>query len=66
MNRSQDRYMEEFSVEELISKFNFYVPEIQREYVWGKNNKEILEKTLKIFRKNELKTSVFLIFLYIF
>lgn len=42
MNRSQDRYMEEFSVEELISKFNFYVPEIQREYVWGKNNKEIL------------------------
>ncbi|MBL7869736.1 MAG: DUF262 domain-containing protein [Flavobacterium lindanitolerans] len=34
--------MEEFSVLELINKFNFYIPEIQREFVWGKNARNIL------------------------
>ncbi|MCR9264331.1 MAG: DUF262 domain-containing protein [Flavobacteriaceae bacterium] len=35
--------MEEVSVEQLISKYNLIVPEIQREYVWGLNTHGILE-----------------------
>lgn len=34
--------MAELSVFELLDQFNFFVPEIQREYVWGKNNRNIL------------------------
>lgn len=40
--RSSSSFMEEFSVSELLDKFNFFVPEIQREYVWGKNERNIL------------------------
>lgn len=32
--------MEELSIKELISSYNFIIPEIQREYVWG--NKDIV------------------------
>lgn len=35
-------YMKEYSVEELLNEFSFYVPEIQREYVWGRNDRNIL------------------------
>src|ERR1035437_6204961 len=35
--------MEELSIKELASKYNFIVPEIQREYVWGKNDNNILD-----------------------
>ena len=35
--------MEELSIRELAGKYNFIVPEIQREYVWGKNERQILD-----------------------
>lgn len=34
--------MRESSLSDLINEFNFFVPEIQREYVWGNNQREIL------------------------
>ena len=40
---AKDKFMQEMSVQELIDQFNFYVPEIQREYVWGHNEREILD-----------------------
>ena len=41
MNKNQS--MEEVSVTEIINKYNLIVPEIQREYVWGKNDFQILD-----------------------
>lgn len=38
------KYLEELSVQQLISNYNFIVPEIQREYVWGNNDYQILDK----------------------
>ncbi len=38
------KFLEELSVEQLINKYNFIVPEIQREYVWGNNDYNILDK----------------------
>lgn len=38
------KYLEELSVQQLIGKYNFIVPEIQREYVWGNNDFNILDK----------------------
>lgn len=38
------KYLEESSVEQLINKYNFIIPEIQREYVWGNNDFNILDK----------------------
>ena len=48
--------MEEFSVLELINKYNFYVPEIQREFVWGRNDRNILSSFCEdiILGKNEI------------
>lgn len=40
--KSTSSFMAELSVLELLDKYNFFVPEIQREYVWGKNNRNIL------------------------
>lgn len=40
---AKDRIMQEMSVRELLDQFNFYIPEIQREYVWGYNEREILD-----------------------
>jgi hypothetical protein len=37
-------FLEESSVEQLINKYNFIIPEIQREYVWGNNDFNILDK----------------------
>jgi uncharacterized protein with ParB-like and HNH nuclease domain len=39
----KNQHMEELSVLELTNKYNFIVPEIQREYVWGKNENQILD-----------------------
>jgi len=38
------KFLEELSVQQLITKYNFIVPEIQREYVWGNNEFKILDK----------------------
>jgi hypothetical protein len=38
------KYLEELSVQQLAGKYNFIVPEIQREYVWGNNDYNILDK----------------------
>lgn len=40
---SKGKFMKELSVEELIDELNFFVPEIQREYVWGHNERDILD-----------------------
>lgn len=40
---AKNKYMHESSVEELFEELNFFVPEIQREYVWGFNEREILD-----------------------
>lgn len=37
-----NNYMQLLNVEELLDTYNFIVPEIQREYVWGNNVNEIL------------------------
>lgn len=37
-------FLEELSVQQLAEKYNFIVPEIQREYVWGNNDYQILDK----------------------
>ena len=36
--------LEELSIQRLIEKYNFIIPEIQREYVWGNNEFNILDK----------------------
>ena len=38
------KFLEELSVQQLVNKYNFIVPEIQREYVWGNNDHNILDK----------------------
>jgi uncharacterized protein with ParB-like and HNH nuclease domain len=35
--------MEELNVAQIISKYNLIIPEIQREYVWGNNDFDILD-----------------------
>ncbi len=40
---AKNRFMQELSVDELIDELNFFIPEIQREYVWGYNEREILD-----------------------
>ena len=40
---AKNKYMDELSIEGLIEGLNFFVPEIQREYVWGYNEREILD-----------------------
>lgn len=42
MNSKLNSIMKEYSVLELLQEFNFFVPEIQREYVWGNNDRNIL------------------------
>lgn len=38
-----NKYMQEVTVEGLIDELNFFIPEIQREYVWGNNERDILD-----------------------
>jgi len=40
---STNNSMEELSVKQLMTKYNLIVPEIQREYVWGNNEFNILD-----------------------
>ena len=40
---AKSKLMQELSIEELIDELNFFIPEIQREYVWGYNEREILD-----------------------
>lgn len=44
---AKQQSMEELSVEEIISKYNLIVPEIQREYVWGYNDHKIIDSFIK-------------------
>ena len=40
--------MDKKNINDLLNDFNFVVPEIQREYVWGANkNKRVLSQFLK-------------------
>src|SRR5690606_23941684 len=48
------KFLEELSVQQLAEKYNFIVPEIQREYVWGNNEYQILDKFF-IDIKEEIK-----------
>ncbi|HHX70081.1 MAG TPA: DUF262 domain-containing protein [Gallicola sp.] len=38
------KFLEELSIQQLLNKYNFIIPEIQREYVWGNNDFNILDK----------------------
>lgn len=42
MSPKLNNIMKERSVQELLQEFNFFVPEIQREYVWGQDDRNIL------------------------
>lgn len=42
MSVNLENSMKEYSVAELLREYSFFVPEIQREYVWGMNNRDIL------------------------
>lgn len=54
--KTKSKYLQEASIDELMSSFNFVIPEIQREYVWGHNEREILDiffHDLKANKKND-------------
>ncbi len=55
---SANKYLEELSVEQLINKYNFIVPEIQREYVWGNNDQKILDKFFTDIKEGIEETSL--------
>jgi len=40
---AKNKYMQELSTQELVEELNFLIPEIQRDYVWGFNEREILD-----------------------
>ena len=40
---AKNKYMQELSAQELVEELNFLIPEIQRDYVWGFNEREILD-----------------------
>lgn len=42
-----NQILEEVSVEEVMKEFNLIVPEIQREYVWGNNENQIVDTFLE-------------------
>ena len=42
MSPKLNNIMKERSVQELLQEFNFFVPEIQREYVWGQDDRCLL------------------------
>lgn len=53
------KFLEELSVQQLVGKYNFIIPEIQREYVWGNNDYFILDKFFNDVKEviNESKTN---------
>ena len=52
MRNNQKSFLKEENLLTLLSQNNFIIPEIQREYVWG-NNEKVITKFLK-----ELKTKI--------
>tara|TARA_R110002051_G_scaffold131151_1_gene205029 strand:+ start:32827 stop:34980 length:2154 start_codon:yes stop_codon:yes gene_type:complete len=54
---SNSNIMKESSVADLMQEFNFFIPEIQREYVWGNNQRDILSAFCKDIIQSK-KTSV--------
>ncbi len=52
MSKKQKAYLKEENLLTLLSQNNFIIPEIQREYVWG-NNEKVITKFL-----TELKTKI--------
>ena len=46
MSRKQNAFLKEENLLTLLSQNNFIIPEIQREYVWG-NNEKVINKFLK-------------------
>lgn len=52
MSKNQKAFLKEENLLTLLSQNNFIIPEIQREYVWG-NNEKVITKFLK-----ELKTKI--------
>lgn len=52
MSKKQKAFLKEENLLTLLSQNNFIIPEIQREYVWG-NNEKVITKFL-----NELKTKI--------
>lgn len=56
---NENTTMEELNISELLEKYNFVVPEIQREYVWG-NNPEILSNFFTDLKNFKLSNIGFL------
>lgn len=52
--------LEELSIQQLVDKYNFIIPEIQREYVWGNNEFNILDKFFSDIKEtvDEINTNV--------
>jgi uncharacterized protein with ParB-like and HNH nuclease domain len=56
-------YIEEKNIEQLVQQTNYIIPEIQREYVWGKN--DVLKRFIKdIVKYKESSTNKNIGFLY--
>jgi uncharacterized protein with ParB-like and HNH nuclease domain len=53
MAKNRSKYLEEASVESLVEQFNFFVPEIQREYVWGENYQQILDSFVQDLKESK-------------
>jgi uncharacterized protein with ParB-like and HNH nuclease domain len=53
MSKKMTAYLKEENLLTLLSQNNFIVPEIQREYVWGENEKVIV----KFKKLNQLETN---------
>ncbi len=53
-----NKFLEELSVEDLLNKYNFIIPEIQREYVWGSNEQNILDKFFLDIKEGINETSL--------
>lgn len=57
--------MRKININELIADYNFVVPEIQREYVWGaKKNKQVLVQFLHDLNEKLSKGNANIGFLY--
>jgi hypothetical protein len=49
---SKNEFMEELNVARIIEKYNLIIPEIQREYVWGNNDYDILDSFFEDIKEN--------------
>lgn len=55
---AKQKLLEELSVQQLAERYNFIVPEIQREYVWGNNEFSILDKFFTDIKEAIKETSI--------